>query len=436
MSASPVGSGPLADSFVLKAALTCLVGLGGFLVWAGFVPLAEGVPASGQIVAEDNRQVVQHLEGGIIRELLVREGDHVAAGDPLLILEETASLASRDQVVQEIATLTGSLRRLEALREGHEQPDFSAIDEMDLGDAERQQVIDRQMDLFRQQRQTLEADLAVLTARRDGARVSNGLHAQQIAVTRRVRAAAQSQLELMRERYGRQMARLDEIRAVERDVASLDADISRLRTEAQQAQTLEEDYSGQIAQAEAAFARQISEESLQVRTELQSSEEHLNAAQDVLNRSVVFAPQSGEVLNLRYSTRGGVVRPGDAILEIVPEDGEVTASVRIQPHDRAAVFQGQEVRTRVTAYKSWVTPQLDGEVISVSADLKVDTTTGASYYEVRILIPADEVLKLAALDVIPGMPIEAFIYSGSSRTTLDYLLEPITESLFRGTRTG
>jgi HlyD family type I secretion membrane fusion protein len=436
MSSIPTGTGPLSDSFVLKAALACLIGLGGFLVWAGFVPLAEGVPASGQIVAEDNRQVVQHLEGGIIRELLVREGDRVSAGDPLLVMEETASLASRDQVVQEIASLTGSLRRLEALREGFDEPDFSSIDDMELGEAERRQVIDRQMDLFRQQRQTLEADLAVLTARRDGARVSNGLHAQQIAVTQRVRSTAQSQLELMRERYGRQMARLDEIRAVERDVASLDADISRLRTEAQQARTLEEDYDGQIAQAEAAFARQISEESLQVRTELQSSEEHLNAAQDVLNRSVVFAPQAGEVLNLRFSTRGGVVRPGDAILEIVPEEGEVTASVRIQPHDRAAVFQGQEVRTRVTAYKSWMTPQLDGEVISVSADLKVDTTTGASYYEVRILIPADEVLKLAALDVIPGMPIEAFIYSGSSRTTLDYLLEPITESMFRGTRTG
>jgi HlyD family type I secretion membrane fusion protein len=436
MSAANTGPGPLSDRFVARSAIVCLIGLGGFLLWAGFAPLAEGVPASGQIVVESNRQIVQHLEGGIIRELRVRDGDRVEAGDPLLILEETAPLASRDQVMQEIASLTGSLARLEALREGLDEADFSSINSIELGESERRQVIDRQADLFRQQTQSFAADVAVLTARRDGARASNVLHAQQIEITQRVQQAAQDQLELMRERYSRQMARLDEIRVVERDVATLEADISRLRTEAQRARTLELDLAGQIAQAEAAFSRQVSAEALQVRTDLQSAEERLNAAQDVLNRSVVFAPLAGEVLNLRFSTRGGVVRPGDAILEIVPDAGEITASVRIQPNDRAAVFEGQAVRTQLTAFKSWMTPRLDGEVVSVSADLKVDNVTGASYYEVRVLIPAEEMLKLDSLDVIPGMPIQVFIYSGASRTTLDYLLEPISESIFRGSRTG
>ena len=220
------------------------------------------------------------------------------------------------------------------------------------------------------------------------------------------------------------------------DVATLEADISRLRTEAQQAATLEEDLTGQIAQTEAAFLRQVSADQLEVRSQLEQATERLSAAQDVLNRSVVLAPQGGEVLNLRFATRGGVVRPGEAILEIVPASGEMTASVRIQPADRAAVYEGQAVRTRVTAYKSWMTPRLDGEVISVSADLKTDQNTGASYYEVRIRIPADQAARLGELDVIPGMPVEVFIFSGSSRTTLDYLLEPISESLFRGARTG
>jgi len=94
------------------------------------------------------------------------------------------------------------------------------------------------------------------------------------------------------------------------------------------------------------------------------------------------------------------------------------------------------VRTRLTAYKSWMTPRLDGEVVSVSADLKTDPVTGASYYEVRVLIPVEEAERLGDLDVIPGMPVEVFIFSGTSRTTLDYLFEPISESLFRGARTG
>ncbi len=173
-----------------------------------------------------------------------------------------------------------------------------------------------------------------------------------------------------------------------------------------------------------------------MRTQLQQAEERLSSAQDILNRSVIVAPVAGEILNLRFTTRGGVVRPGEAILEIVPQVGEITASVRIRPNERAAVYQGQAVRTRVTAFKSWLTPQLDGEVVSVSADLKTDQETGAPYYEVRVTIPASELIKLGVREIIPGMPVEVFIYSGSSRTTLDYLFEPISESLFRGARGG
>ncbi|WP_323761807.1 HlyD family type I secretion periplasmic adaptor subunit [Maricaulis sp.] len=426
----------LADGFVRNSALICLIGLGGFLAWAGLAPLAEGVPAAGQIVVENDRQVVQHLEGGIIHELLVRDGDQVDAGEPLLTLQETASLAVRDELLQEIATLTGSQQRLAALRAGLDEPDFSPLDALDLTADQRQAVVTRQSDLFRQQTQSFQADIAVLTARRDGARSSRALHAQQIRVTQRVIAAAEDQLSLLRDRYERQMARLDELRGMERDVAALEADISRLRTDAQQAATLEQDLDGQIAQTEAAFLRQISADQLEVRSQLEQAGERIAAAQDVLNRSVVVAPLSGEVLNLRFATRGGVVRPGEAILEIVPAVGEMTASVRIQPADRAAVYEGQAVRTRLTAYKSWMTPRLDGEVISVSADLKTDQNTGVSYYEVRIRIPADQAARLGELDVIPGMPVEVFIFSGSSRTTLDYLLEPISESLFRGARTG
>jgi len=427
---------PMTDPFIRNAALICLLGLGGFLAWAGFVPLAEGVPASGQIVVENSRQVVQHLEGGIIHELLVRDGDRVEAGQQLLSLQETASLSVRDEIMQDIASLTGSLQRLLALRDGLDAPDFSALDAMSLGETERAEVLERQLDLFRQQRQAFNADIAVLTARRDGAQSSRILQARQVVLTQRVLEAAQAQLELLRNRVERQMARLDELRAMERDNASLEAEISRLRTEAQSAANLEQDLEGQIGQAEATFSRQVSTEQLEVRTQLQQAEERLSSAQDILNRSVIIAPVSGEILNLRFSTRGGVVRPGEAILEIVPEVGEVTASVRIRPAQRAAVYAGQAVRTRMSAFKSWMTPQLDGTVVSVSADLKTDEANGVSYYEVRVTVPAAELAKLGDREIIPGMPVEVFIFSGRSRTTLDYLFEPIGESLFRGARSG
>ena len=424
------------DPTVRFSAFACAAGLGGFLVWAGLVPLSEGVPANGMVVVENSRQVVQHLEGGIIEELLVRDGDQVEAGQPLLSLQATASQAVRDEILQEIASSLASLARLEALREEEASPDFSAIETLELGSAERAAVIERQQDLFDQQRQSFEADLGVLQARRDGASDSIRLYRQQISTTERALAAAEDQAELLQQRVDRQMARVDELRAMERDVANLETQIAGLRRDAQQAETTVEDLESQIAQTEANFLRIISTEQLEARTTLEAAEERLSAAQDVLNRIVISAPQAGEVLNLAFSTRGGVVRPGEAILEIVPEVEEVTVSARIGPGDRAAVFQGQAVRTHFTAYKSWMTPRLDGEVTSVSADLKTDQVTGDPYYEVRIVVPSDQIDRLEGLALTPGMPAQVFIFSGTRRTTLDYLLEPISESLFRGARRG
>ena len=424
------------DPTVRFAAIACAAGLGGFLAWAGFVPLAEGVPASGMVVVENDRQVIQHLEGGIIEDLLVRDGDQVEAGQPLLSLQATASQAVRDEILQEMATSLASLARLEALRDAEASPDFAALDDLALGDGERAAVIERQRDLFDQQRQSFLADLSVLQARRDGARDSIRLYQQQISTTDRALAAAQDQVTLLQQRVDRQMARVDELRAMERDVANLETQIAGLRRDAQQAATTVEDLEGQIAQTQANFLRIISTEQLEARTTLQAAEERLAAAQDVLNRIVISAPRGGEVLNLAFSTRGGVVRPGEAILEIVPEVEEVTVSARIGPGDRAAVYQGQAVRTHFTAYKSWMTPRLDGEVTSVSADLKSDPVTGEPYYEVRIVVPSDQINRLDGLALTPGMPAQVFIFSGTRRTTLDYLLEPISESLFRGARRG
>ena len=428
---------PLTQDPTLRAmALICLIGLGGFLAWAGLVPLAEGVPASGLIVAENNRQVVQHLEGGIVEDVMVRDGDRVEAGDPLITLQETASLALRDEVLQEMATLTASLGRLTALRDDLDEPDFSGLDALDIGEVERDDVVERQRDLFQQQLEAFNADIAVLTARRDGATSSRALLQQQIVINGRALEAALDQAELVRERVGRQMARVDELRALERDVATMESQIGGLRTQVQQSETLAQDLDGQLAQTRANFLRELSTEQLRVRTALQLAQERLAAAQDVLNRVVITAPQGGEVLNLAYSTRGGVVRPGETILEIVPAVEEVTVSARINPADRDAVYEGQAVRTRMTAYKSWLTPSRDGEVTGVSADLKTDPATGVPFYEVRIVVPTDQIDRLDGLAVTPGMPAEVFIFSGTSRTTLDYLLEPISESLFRGSRQG
>ena len=425
---------PAKDPTIKHMGLVCLIGLGGFCGWGAFAPLEEGVAAAGQVVVESERQVIQHLEGGIISEIKVREGQWVEKGVPLIILENTVSLANRDQVVQEYAALAASTARLQALLDGDASPDFRALDALDLGDEERRDIKGREANLFAQQRQALNADIAVLKSRNQAAEQSEQALSERAAITRRSLEAAREELTLVTEMRSRQLARADQVSQAERLVASLEGDIARLTAEANQAKSTQLDLSAQINQARAQFDQRLSSDFLETRAALLAAEEGLRAAQNVLDRSVIQAPLSGEVLNMQFATIGGVVRPGETVMEIVPNIGEVTASVRIRPNDRTTVYEGQTVRTQFTSYSSWTAPRLDGEVIDVSADLKTDPVTAAVYYEARIRVPAEQMSRLESAEVIPGMPVDVFIYSGRSRTMFDYLLEPLSESAFRGLR--
>ena len=192
----------------------------------------------------------------------------------------------------------------------------------------------------------------------------------------------------------------------------------------------------QIAQVQAQFREAISTELRDSTARLQAAEESLSAAQDVLNRAIIKAPVGGEVLNLSSNTKGGVVAPGDTILEIVPNGVSIVASVQIKPTEPAQVFEGLNVRTQLSAYRSWKSPSLDGTIQDVSADLKRDPVSGAAFYEARVQIELPNDGSASGLEITPGMPVDVFIFSGKSRTTLDYLMEPIAASIFKGLREG
>ena len=431
---SQIIKSPTKDKTVARMGLACLIGFGSFCAWGAFAPLEEGVAAAGQVIVESNRQVIQHLEGGIVGEISVREGQWVEQGETLFTLEQTASLAGRDQVIQEYASLAASTARLQALLDGDSQPDFSLLTDLEIGEQERADIISRETSLFNQQRSALAADIAVLRSRSNAAGKSKTAQTAQIEIAERSLATARGELDLMLDMQSRQLVRADEVSQAQRLVSTLEGDIARLEAERSAATSTELDLAAQINQTRAQFSQELSSSFLEVRAALLTAEERLSAAQNVLDRAVISAPVSGEVLNLEFTTIGGVVRPGEAIMEIVPNIGEVTASVRIRPTDRSTVYEGQTVRTAFTSFSSWSTPRIDGEIIDVSADLKTDPATSASYYEARILVPADQMSRIENVEVIPGMPVDVFIYSGKSRTMFDYLFEPIRESMFRGLR--
>ncbi len=427
---------PRRDPFVRRMAAVCALGFGGFLLWAGLAPLEEGVAARGRVVVEDERQVVQHLEGGIIGELRVREGDRVAAGDVLVLLEDTSSLAGRDLIVQEYAALAASTERLAALQADADGPDFSVLDGLTLGAAERADIVEREGALFRQQRDAFTADLDVLNARKHAAVATRVARAGEIVIVKKALEAAREELGVRRTMLEEQLVRRDQVTAAAREAARLEAEIARLASDRDAAAARAVDLDAQIVQTRARLAQDTAENLLKTRSDLLAAEERLRAAQDVLNRAAIRAPVSGEVLNLRFSTIGGVVRPGESVMEIIPDNGGLTASVRIRPTDRASVFDGQIVRTQLAAYRSWRAPRLAGRVVGVSADLKTDPDTATVYYDARVEVPDAELARLDGLEVLPGMPVDVFIYSGRSRTFLDYVLEPLTESFFRGLRSA
>ena len=422
----------LRDRSIVIAALCCLTGFGGFFLWAVFAPLAEGVTAYGQLVIEDNRKVIQHLEGGIIQRVEIREGAHVERGDVLIELEQTASKAVRDEIALELVGHYASLDRLSALREKAVTPVWKRAATLTVPEPSRQAILDRQTQLFRQQLEAHIAEVAVLESRRETILARKSARQRQIKSVERALQAAEDELLLKRTMLEDKLERIDTVQRLEREAATLESQLGALIADDNEADASAIGTEREIDSTRATYAERISESIVETRRLMASAEERLKAADDILDRSVIRAPQSGVVLNLRFSTVGGVIRPGEPLLEIVPDERTLVAEVRVPPADRDSVYEGLTVKARLSAYKSWKVPTLSGEVLSVSADLKEAPNSEAAFYTALIQLDTNTIASDEAVTFLPGMPIESFIASGRSRTFMDYLLEPIAVTFRRG----
>ena len=421
----------LQDSAVRWAGLVCFIGFFGFLIWAGFAPLAQGVIAYGQIQVENERKVVQHLEGGIIDTIHVVEGESVREGAPLITLTSVAAQSGREQYAQQLATAWIGIDRLTALLSEEEDWTVGArVYDVPLRTLSHETLIQRQKELFLQQSLSFEADLDVLIQRRSNARQAARAISAQISASQVERTLVEEDLALKRQLLAEQLIQATEVTALERDLAALNVRISGFEANRQNAQLEANEIARQIDQARARFREETNNELEALRSEATQAQQSLDAAQDVVNRTVIYAPQSGEVLNLKFATKGGVVKAGEAIMEIVPDTSAVIAVLEVHPGDRDVVHQGLQVRAQLSGLNSWRSPKLTGEVRLVSADLKTAQNGNYQYYEARVQLDEMSVSD-GAIEILPGMPVEGFIVSGHSRTLLEYLLEPINGTLRR-----
>jgi HlyD family type I secretion membrane fusion protein len=407
-----------------------------FLGWAALVPLDAGVNAAGQIAVLGNRQRVQHKDGGIVTALHVREGQHVKAGDVLIELSAPELKASERALTSDYLTLLAQRARLLAEREG--QHDFAAPPEFATLSPEDRMIADQVMQL---QRSEMHARSGAVSAQQSvlGQRASQ-LVEQQGGYTRQ-RASLIEQQRLIGEE-------LDGLKSI---AAKGFASMNRVRELERQ----EAELKGQQASMEAEYARagegvgetkmqslSVSRDRLeQVESDLKDTQSKLSetlpklvATREQLEHSLVRAPVTGQVVGLDIFTIGGVVAPGQKLMDIVPDGRELVIQAQLKPTDADDAYRGQKAQIRFLSIHNRSVPLFTGTVRTVSADSFTDEKTGRSYFKTEIVVPEAELNRVRSVmgngELRPGLPVEA-VLKVRKRTALQYLLEPLTGALWR-----
>ncbi|MEQ9642608.1 MAG: HlyD family type I secretion periplasmic adaptor subunit [Alphaproteobacteria bacterium] len=408
------------------------VGFGG---WAALAPLASAAIAPGIVSPDGSRKTVQHLEGGIIRDIRVKNDEMVKTGDVLVVLEDTQARAGYDLLQTQHDALAAHYARLSAEQIG---ADSLVFPEDLLARAQaRPQIADLvqgQRQFFTVRKQSLEERKAILgqQIRQLGAQIT-GLRDQIKARDREV-ALIKDEIVQVADLLKRGYERKPRLLALQRREAQIEGeraehmgDIARARQTIDQAKL-------EIVNLETARQDEIAAEITRVRTELLAMQERLLASRDVLRRTEVVAPVDGRVVELRFKTSGGVVGPGEPILDIVPIRDELLVDARVSPLDIDVVRPGLEARVHLLAYRQRSLPQIGGIVRQVSADSILDQATGQRYFLARIEVDPDGLATLPeGVPLSAGMPAEVLIKTGE-RTLLNYLIEPLLDSVRRSFR--
>ncbi|WP_417726989.1 HlyD family type I secretion periplasmic adaptor subunit [Roseovarius sp.] len=416
-----------------------LIGLvllvGGFGTWATFTQISGAIIAPGRIEVDQNRQVVQHPDGGVVAAIEVKEGDKVSAGQVLVRLDPTDLQSELSIIENQLAELMARRGRLEAERDGRATLIFDPLlIEISARNADADGLMTGQKTLFEARTQTVAAEIDQLHKRRG--QITNqieGIEAQQGALAR--------QLELIELELTDQQSLLDRGLAQATRVLSLQREQARLSGTMGDLAAQKAEAEGRITEIEITILKlgtDRREQAITTLRDLQFRElelrEQRRALMEQMGRLDITAPVSGLVYNLQVFALRSVIRPADPVLFIVPQDRPLVINARIDTIHVDKLFLGQEVTLRFSAFDQRTTPELSGHVSQISADAFEDQETRASYYRAEIVLSEGEQTRLPeGTTLIPGMPVEAFIRT-ADRTPLAYLVKPFTDYLAKAFR--
>jgi len=401
--------------------------------WAALAPLAGAAIATGVVSPDGSRKTIQHLEGGIIKEILIREGDTVAAGQTLYKLEVTQAQANYSARREQWLRLVATRARLEA--HAQDTPGMKLPPEVQNPETEELRAfVENQQQLFELRRRGLEErenilrqQLKQLEEQTRGKRLENeGLDLQ----LKLLEEEAEDKATLVRQR----LARKPEFLAIQRNIAEVKA---RMGSNIATIGSLEErmgEIRLQVNQNRTQFRDQNAELLMKTNNDLAQLEESLIASQDILRRTEIIAPAAGTVLNMRFRTVGGVVRPGEPVVDLVPKEDTLVIDARLPATDIDVVRTGLPAMVHLVPYLTRDTPMLEGTVSHVSADSNVDQKTEQRFYELKVTVDRSKLDALGhTVELSPGMPVEVFVMT-RNRTALGYMFEPLTRSFRRAFR--
>ena len=403
-------------------------GFGGFLLWAALAPLDEGVPASGTVAIDTKRKAVQHLSGGIVQEVLVREGDEVREGQLLIRLDSAVARANHESVRQRYLGLRAMQGRLLAEQSGQVaiafHPDLVAAS----ADPLIRQQMQNQEQLFMTRRGLLRSDLQSIEESIQG---QEGL----LVAYQGMLENRSSQLRLLNEELSQLRGLVTEGYAprnrqleMERMVADLSTSIADLQGNTVRARRAIGELRQRAMSRQQEYRKEVETQLADVSREVLSDNEKLRAVTDDLARTEIKAPVAGQVVGLVAQTVGGVVQPGQKLMDIVPKDAPLLLEAHVAPHLIDRVHTDLLVDVRFSSFAH--SPQLvvDGKVVSISADLLTEPQTNVSYYLARVEVTPEGLKRLGKRQLQPGMPVEVIFKTGE-RSMLTYLLHPLTKRL-------
>lgn len=411
-----------------------LLFFGIFLGWAAFAPLDAGAYGQGQVAVSGNRQAVQHREGGVVSALHVAEGDTVERGQVLLTLSSGELRATERGVAGQVFALLAQRARLVAERDGLRgipvPSEFADLPPEDAALA----------------RESLRIQQLQFGARRTGRSTETGVlrqriaqlneqilgYERQIASNIEQQRLIQEELAGMRSLAEKGFAPMTRVRALERTAAQLDGELGSLRAQIARSREAVGETRLQMSGVSTEMNEDVADQLRQIDVQLNELRPRLAELRSQIARSEVRAPASGQVVGLTIFTQGGVIQPGQTLMEIVPDDASQIIVAQISPNDVDNLRIGQQTEVRFPGLRERNPPTIHGRVTRISADSFTQEETGASYFRAEIVVPAGEMAKLgrSANTLRPGAPVEVIILL-RKRTALSYLLEPLTNNLWR-----